>query len=254
MGFFNRFKKNTGGYIFISHSHDDIAIVRQIRNQLEADGFEPLCFYLKCLEDANEIEGLIKREIDAREWFVFVNSPNSIKSKWVQIERAYIRKTDVKKIITVNIENPREISEKMRKIAHHLRVFVSYASQDEALADRIQICLEGKDYLVFSPRDAMNAEVKYATAVQNAITEASRDGCVIALITPHFLKSEWVKKELLHAITQGGNIIAVTVGDCKPDEETQLLLMGTPQYHLSEDPTTEEIYEMIEQISRNILK
>ena len=75
MNFFDKFKKsNKGGYIFLSHSHDDIDKVRKIRNHLEKDGFEPLCFYLKCLEDDSEIEDLIKREIDAREWFVFINS------------------------------------------------------------------------------------------------------------------------------------------------------------------------------------
>ena len=74
MGFFDKLNKTNGGYIFISHSHNDIEKVRKIRNLLEKDGFEPLCFYLKCLSNANEIEDLIKREIDAREWFIFVNS------------------------------------------------------------------------------------------------------------------------------------------------------------------------------------
>lgn len=55
-----------GGWIFISHSHLDIDIVRRIRNKLEDRGFEPLMFFLKCLNDDNEIESLIKREINER--------------------------------------------------------------------------------------------------------------------------------------------------------------------------------------------
>lgn len=55
-----------GGWIFISHSHLDIDIVRKIRNKLEDRGFEPLMFFLKCLNDDNEIESLIKREINER--------------------------------------------------------------------------------------------------------------------------------------------------------------------------------------------
>ena len=39
------------GFVFISHSHKDIATVRRIRNKLESLGFEPLLFYLKCLSD-----------------------------------------------------------------------------------------------------------------------------------------------------------------------------------------------------------
>ena len=86
MGFFNKKKIDNniqGGYIFLSHSREDIEKVREIRNSLEEEGFEPLCFYLKCLTDDSEIEDLIKREIDAREWFVFANSENSRKSRWV---------------------------------------------------------------------------------------------------------------------------------------------------------------------------
>ena len=67
MGIFDQLQKSKGGYIFLSHSHEDIEKVREIRNSLEQDGFEPLCFYLKCLSDDSEIEDLIKREIDARE-------------------------------------------------------------------------------------------------------------------------------------------------------------------------------------------
>ena len=63
-----------GGWIFISHSHLDIELVRKIRNELEAKGFEPLLFYLKCLNDDSEIEDLIKREINEREWFIYVDS------------------------------------------------------------------------------------------------------------------------------------------------------------------------------------
>ena len=64
-----------------------------------ADGFEPLCFYLKCLENDNEIADLIKREIDAREWFIFIDSENSRNSKWVTLEREYITKTNTQKNI-----------------------------------------------------------------------------------------------------------------------------------------------------------
>ena len=80
----NKWNGRDGGYVFISHSHKDIAEVRKLRNRLEENGFEPLCFYLKCLTDKDEVDGLIKREIDAREWFVYVDSPNARDSEWVR--------------------------------------------------------------------------------------------------------------------------------------------------------------------------
>ena len=90
---------DTGGYVFISHSHQDIVKVRQIRNAMEEEGFEPLCFYLKCLSDEDEIEDLIKREIDAREWFVYARA-----SGWVRKEREYIASLGSKQIITIDLE------------------------------------------------------------------------------------------------------------------------------------------------------
>lgn len=41
--------------------------MRQVRNILEQQGYRPLMFFLNCLNDDNEIDGLIKREIDSRE-------------------------------------------------------------------------------------------------------------------------------------------------------------------------------------------
>ena len=57
-------------YIFVSHSHKDINKVRLVRNYLEDRGAEPILFFLKSVTDDNEVEDLIKREIDARLWFL----------------------------------------------------------------------------------------------------------------------------------------------------------------------------------------
>ena len=254
MGFFDKLKKSKGGYIFLSHSHDDIETVRKLRNYLEADGFEPLCFYLKCLDDDSEIEDLIKREIDAREWFVFVDSENARKSRWVTLEREYITRTDSKKIITVNIEDSNSIAEIVYKISHNLRVFISYSHKDEVLARRIKAIFEEKDYLVFFAPDSIPLSGDYAEIAANAITEAAKDGCVIALITPDSLKSRWVRREIDFAAHQGGNIIPIVVGDFKHDRSLYHTSEHMPQYHLPENPTEEEIYEIIDQIGRHILQ
>ena len=82
------------GWIFISHSHQDVDLVRWIRNHFEKLGFEPLMFYLKCLSDKDEIESLIKREIDEREWFIYADSPSARESKWVKTEREYIETSE----------------------------------------------------------------------------------------------------------------------------------------------------------------
>ena len=49
--------------IFLSHSHKDIEKVRKLREIFESLDFEPLIFYLQCLDDNNEeLEDFIKRD------------------------------------------------------------------------------------------------------------------------------------------------------------------------------------------------
>ncbi len=255
MSFFDKLKKSKGGYIFLSHSHDDIVKVREIRNTLENDGFEPLCFYLKCLDDGNsgdEVKDLIVREIDAREWFLFINSENSRKSKWVAFEREHISKTDCKKIITVDINDMKTVEKAIQKIKHNLRIFISYSHKDENIAKRIKNNLVKKDYLVWTDEDMCVGE-SWLEQASSAIIEASKDGCVIALLTSSSLELPHVKYEILFSVQNGGNVIPVIIGNVKIDGELGLMLGNIQHYRLSEDPTEDEIDEMIERIGQLIV-
>ena len=80
-----------GVWVFLSHSTKDFDRVRLIRNALEDSGFRPILFYLKCMENEEEINELLKREIDARLRFILCDSPNAKASKYVQSEVDYIR-------------------------------------------------------------------------------------------------------------------------------------------------------------------
>lgn len=254
MGIFDQLQKSKGGYIFLSHSHEDIEKVREIRNSLEQDGFEPLCFYLKCLSDDSEIEDLIKREIDAREWFVFVNSENSRKSKWVTLEREYILRTNRKKVITIDIDDENSIREAIYKISHNLRIFLSYSNKDTPLADRIYRKLAEKDYQTFFAPASLSAGIDFASSISNAVVEASQEGGVWALITPEYMKSEWAIKELSLAWELMGNIIPIIVGDVQLDLRMQLILNHYLWYRISEDPTDIELDELIDRIGSNIMR
>ena len=250
MGFFDKLDKSKGGYIFLSHSHDDIEIIRQIRNTLEQEGFEPLCFYLKCLSDDSEIEDLIKREIDAREWFIFANSENSRKSKWVTLEREYINRTNSKKIITIDLDDKKGISDAVNGILHNLRIFISYSHKDSQVARRIKDKFEEKDYLVFFAPDSIPVGSNYQQIITTAISEASQEGCVLALLSASSFNSAWVTKEIEYAICKGGNVIPVLLGDIELPIALQFYLSNTQMYKLSENPTNAEIDTMIDTIGR----
>lgn len=115
--------KSEGGYVFVSHAHKDIHEIRKIRNVLEENGLEPICFYLRCLNDNDEILDLIKREIDAREWFLLVDSKNARESNWVKTEVEYIKSKDSKKMISVSLDNQEDILPVLNRLSNSMRVF-----------------------------------------------------------------------------------------------------------------------------------
>jgi hypothetical protein len=80
-----------GAWIFLSHSTKDWDEVRRVRNLLEEKGHRPLVFFLKCLTEHSELDDLIRREIDARSWFLLCDSESARQSSWVQAEVAYIK-------------------------------------------------------------------------------------------------------------------------------------------------------------------
>ncbi len=78
-------KQTSTAWVFVSHTNKDIAKVRQVRDAIEKAGAQPILFFLKCLSDHDEIDDLIKREIEARFFFAIAltqNERNGSRMKW----------------------------------------------------------------------------------------------------------------------------------------------------------------------------
>lgn len=238
----NKWGLGEGGYVFLSHSHKDIDKVRKIRNYLEEQGFEPLCFYLKCLEKDSEIFNLIEREIDAREWFVYLESVNSKESEWVPRELECAEGFG-KAIIKIDLENEASAEEISNVIANSMRVFLSYSARDRKLAIDISNYLISKDLKVFTDMDRLTVG-DWVGQINNMIVEAAKNGCVIALITENSMRSEYVCLELKCALIEGARILPIVIGDIKPaDVESLLGPVKWLSFQSEEDIDMEKIYE-----------
>ncbi len=264
------YKNKEGGYIFISHSHLDIEKVRLIRNTLESEGFEPLCFYLKCLSDDDEVEGLIKREIDSRDIFLYVESKNSKESKWVQKERKYISGRKDKTIYEINLDDTEDLKEEVLSILQKSRIFLSYSHKDEELAEEIVAKLAKHDYQIKLPKDFLTGGVNFAEVLQERIRVACEDGCLLVLITQNSLEAKHVLMELNYAFKIAEEIgtldciLPVIVGDFNlSDPRFQYFLNGLSAVHIGENPTDSELEGIAEAIKyvfskkvlyRNVLK
>ena len=188
--------------IFLSHSSKDIEKVRQIRDILEALDYEPLLFYLKCLDDDNDnLEVFIKKEIEARNIFIYCKSEHSEKSKWVQKELDYIKSFDSKRLFTIDITLPfrKTIVQLLQSITNIIkknRVFIScsHAPSDKEFLNCLKNILISNNYEVIR-YDTL--DYSKDTEHKTALIEA---GAFIAIISQNFLHSIYCKSELGHVL------------------------------------------------------
>ncbi len=206
--------KGEGGYVFLSHSHDDIKIVRELRNILEENDMDALCFYLKCLTDDTEVFELIKREIDARKHFVFVESENSRRSAWVSKEREYVRQCPGKIIQRVSLDDIRSSPQSVAdRILFNLRIYVSYRKIDHRIAGIIIEEMEKQDYQVWSDDSLMSGAP--LEEVDACLREACAYGAVVLILTEHSLdpRNFQMTYEVPRVMELGGFLIPVWVGN-----------------------------------------
>lgn len=239
-------KKN--GWVFVSHSHQDIDAVRQIRNKLESLGFEPLLFYLKCLSDEDEIAELIKREIDEREWFIYADSPNARRSKWVQTERDYIETLAGKTVFTVDLRAPFEDQmQALEHMARQMKVYVAASRRDRLITEALTRTLKAHDMQVISDDDIAAGDF-FINSVRHEIGEASRDGFVLLIVSPNSENSDMLVREAEMALRSGGKIVPLYVGGAHLPSALMEKLGNVAGVSLSEIPTDAELQRAVDAI------
>ena len=204
----------TGAWIFVSHSHKDLTKVRQIRDALERLGHKPLLFYLKCLEDDSAaLPDLLRKEIEARNWFILCDSSHSRESDWVQKEVEIIRALEGKVYEVVDLEGGiDQYLEKVARLSRRATVFLSYSLRDSEVADRIADRLRQEEYRVFDVR-SIQVGRDWQNEIVSAIDEAVRRGFVLVLLSENAAESPYVQQEVEYAMNIGSAIVPVIIGD-----------------------------------------
>lgn len=201
-------KKPEGAWIFVSHSNKDIEEVREIRNHLERRGHNPLLFFLKCIEDAEELRVLLKREIEARQIFLLCDSPASRESKWVDEEQDYIRSLTGKTISTLPVGlSSAERSKVLDAISHRASYFVSFGRTNHELATKLKDQLRSLDYAVSSWDDLPLGE-GFVEGMQVEILEAVESGGIILLLEAR--SGPWAWQETQEVLTAYENATSST--------------------------------------------
>jgi hypothetical protein len=212
-----------GAWIFVSHSIRDIDRVRRVRNTLEDLGHFPLLFYLHSMSDDSEIDSLIKREIQARTFFLLCDSPNARESRWVQHEVAYIKGQPGKFVMQLQLDDPWETQlQTIEAVSRRSSVYLSYKGEDYADVQAIGNGLKRADYAVFGLERFHDFESDWQGRSEQDIDEAIRHGFFLCFLTPARLTQEegyhwWEWRYALKVLTRfppgHGPIIPITLHD-----------------------------------------
>jgi hypothetical protein len=189
-----------GAWIFLSHSHNDIKEVRRVRDALEAKGHNPLLFFLKCLDDSSEVDDLIRREIEARNFFLLCDSPNAQASRWVQHEVELIKSMKGKVYRSIDLGGPwRRQLDAIDDLTRQATVFLSYSHADRAVADQMALKLRALGYHILELRE-LPAGAVWKDELHKQIDTALATGSVVFLMSPEAMQSRFVQQEALYAV------------------------------------------------------
>ena len=202
-------------WIFLSHSNKDFEKVRFIRNYLEEHSCRPLMFYLKCLSNDDEIDNLIKREIDCRTRFIICDSENSRESKWVQSEVAYI-KSQLRAYDTIDLSmTEEEISTLLDEIIKGTQIYLSYHSNDAELVNAVYSHIKKYDIRCILDEKGLGVfpEKSFQDQLNNAIDLAKDFGFVVFFASEQSFESKWVAYELQYAVERGAKILILLLDE-----------------------------------------
>ena len=210
-------------WIFLSHSNKDFAKVRLIRNYLEERFCRPLMFYLKCLSNDDEIDDLIKREIDCRTRFIICDSENSKASKWVQSEVKYIKSQQRSYEIIDLCKSEEEIKTQLDKSVKSTQIFLSYSRNDYKLVNAIYSHICKYDIRCFFTDICTNINTikldnsffsgSLDDGITNALHLATEYGFVVLFASENSLNSKWVLAELSHAVERGAQLLILLMDE-----------------------------------------
>jgi len=197
-------KRVSKAWIFVSHSTRDLEKVRQVRNAIEATDSEPILFFLKCLSDHDEIDDLIKREIESRNFFLLCDSSNAKSSKWVQDEIAHVKSLQNKKIEIINLDADWQSQlNGIQAIIRHATIFMSYAHRDEGIIAPVRTALIANDFSVWDPSHDLQGGESFSEQISSAVEDAAKFGFFIHFLSRASLASEWAARELDEALRLG---------------------------------------------------
>lgn len=221
-------EQKANGWVFLSHSSIDYENVKIVRNYLEENGFSALMFYLKCLEEDDKkdnIQELLKWEINARNIFVLCDSRAAKKSEWVKWETDYVKKQPAKIYKEIDIDKLRyqkctQLSI-LDDLMYRATLYFSYSSKDRTKVEIVYEKLNSIGFRIFKDISDMkkgsNNQI-IQSKLHEALLETSGQGVVVIFLSENAKLSPWFWKEKAVALELDVFIIPIRLDDVNIDE------------------------------------
>lgn len=188
--------RRSEAWIFVSHSVKDLHQVRRIRNEIESKGANPILFFLKQKVEDEQLKLFLRREIEARNFFILCDSENSRASDYVQLEVEHVQALPYVRRMTIDLAASWD--EQVRRIDALLgdaQVFLSYAHADRADVQPYIDFLISEDFSVFDPSINISMGSSWQQVIQDAIAEAANHGSLVLFLTQRSLQSKFLEAE-----------------------------------------------------------
>jgi hypothetical protein len=138
--------------------------------------------------------------MQARSWFVLCKSANSKSSRWVQSEIEIIEKLTEKTYAEIDLDDPLlDLDASLFSLSHKASVFLSYARNDDAIAQRIKQELKLHDFGVFSDLEIKGDEL-WKVRIESELENAAMQGAILLLVSAASIRSRWQQAELEFAV------------------------------------------------------
>lgn len=195
-------------WIFVSHASADLDQVRRVRNYLEARCGSPLLFNLRALTEPEEFWPLIKREIEARHFFLYCDSKAAEDSPWVRREREAVRNSDrPKRIGAVRVDDGELDYSSLDDFIRKTKVFLNYAAHDEARVAPFYAALKGAGFTILNDEQALAFDL--CERVDQILSAAAAEGWVVSFFTRQSLQTPSALAEIAMGKTLGAQFAPV---------------------------------------------
>ena len=219
---------NINGWVFLSHSSKNYQQVLKIRNYLEETGFNPIMFYLKIFDNESKQDEswkLIKQEIDARNIFVICNSKEANESKWVQKEKEYVKKSENKTYVEIDLDTMEETPcielSKLDELKKLSTLFFLYSSKDD-IVKNIQKELNARGYKIHvnasSYKKVDRGGKNNKENFEKALESVGSRGKILIFLSKAVKDSTWFYKQKDISIKANLDIIPIVLDDVDLEE------------------------------------